>query len=62
MRTYNKFVICRLPESIKDKTEQLSKETNTSQSSILREGLMSVLKQHEAAKHEKMMVTAFMTS
>ncbi len=48
-----------LPKTIRDKTRQMSREKNQSESSILREGLMTVLNQWEFQKREQEMIRQF---
>ena len=59
MRTHDQMIVCRLPKSLRDKTRQLCREENKSESEVLREGLMTLLNQREFQKHELEMLRQF---
>lgn len=52
MRTYTDTAICRLPKELRDRAKQMCRETNKTESSILREGLTIVLKDWEGRKQQ----------
>ena len=59
MRTHDQMIVCRLPKSLREKTRQLCREENKSESEVLREGLMTLLNQREFQKHELEMLRQF---
>ena len=59
MRTHDQMIVCRLPKSLRDKTRQLCREENKSESEVLREGLMTLLNQREFQKRELEMLRQF---
>ena len=59
MRTHDQMIVCRLPKSLREKTRQLCREENKSESAVLREGLMMILNQREFQKQELEMLRQF---
>jgi predicted DNA-binding protein len=59
MRTYTDTAICRLPKELRDRAKQMCRETNKTESSILREGLTIVLKDWEGRKQQQQFISQF---
>ena len=59
MRNHDQMIVCRLPKSLREKTRQLCREENKSESEVLREGLTMVLNQRDFQKRELEMLRQF---
>mgnify|MGYP003996303351 CR=1 FL=1 len=59
MKKHDAMMICRLPEDLHNKVGELCRATGKNQSVVLREGLLTVLRQWEAQKQEQEMLRQF---
>jgi predicted DNA-binding protein len=59
MKKHDATMICRLPAELHNKVGELCRATGKNQSVVLREGLLTVLKNWEAQKQERLLVSQF---
>ena len=59
MKKYNATMICRLPADLHNEVKELCRATGKTNSVVLREGLLTLLRQWEAQKQEQLLVSQF---
>jgi hypothetical protein len=59
MKTHDSRIICRLPQDLHTRVKTMCQDIGQNQSKVLREGLLTLLRQWEIKKRDEQMMRQF---